>query len=64
MKAPDIVEQSQNFQKTSSTDVLVPLASAAAVDLFACIARFEFALKETGFVTGEENGRACRPSGD
>jgi hypothetical protein len=35
----------------------VPLASAAARDLLASISRFEFALKETGFVVGKEGGK-------
>ena len=35
-----------------------PPASGAAVRLFACISRFEFALKEANYVAGEEGGRA------
>lgn len=36
-------------------DIEIPTPSPAAIRLFACISRFEFALKETGFVTGLEN---------
>jgi hypothetical protein len=35
-----------------------PPASEAAVRLFACISRFEFALKEANYVAGEEGRRA------
>lgn len=36
-------------------DIEIPTPSSAAIRLFACISRFEFALKEAGFVTGLEN---------
>jgi hypothetical protein len=42
----------------SPTAIPVPPASPAAIDLFACIGRFEFALKESGFVAGAEGGNA------
>lgn len=37
------------------SDTEIPAASSAAIRLFACISRFEFALKEAGFVTGVED---------
>ena len=37
------------------SDIEIPAASLAAIRLFACISRFEFALKEAGFVTGVED---------
>lgn len=40
-----------------ANDTSLPRASPAAVQLFACMARFEFALKECGFVSGEEGKR-------
>jgi hypothetical protein len=39
-------------------DIEIPEASEAAIRLFACITRFEFALKEAGYVAGEQGGRA------
>lgn len=36
----------------------VPLVSDAASRLFACISRFEYALKESGYVSGPEGGNA------
>jgi hypothetical protein len=36
----------------------IPASSAAAVRLFACMSRFEFALKEAGYVSGAEGRRA------
>ena len=38
------------------SEVQIPAASPAAIRLFACMSRFEFALKEVGFVTGAEDG--------
>jgi hypothetical protein len=41
----------------------IPQPSAAAIRLFACITRFEFALKESGYVAGEE-GKRVTPDWD
>lgn len=37
----------------------IPSANASAIRLFACISRFEFALKEASFITGPEGGNAA-----
>lgn len=37
------------------SDIEIPAVSPAAIRLFACISRFEFALKDAGYVTGPEN---------
>ena len=47
-----------------ANDIPIPDASPAAVQLFACMARFEFALKECGFVAGEEGKRVSPGWGD
>lgn len=39
-------------------EIPIPPASAAAISLFACMTRFEFALKEAGFVAGSDGGNA------
>lgn len=38
-------------------EIEIPASSAAAVRLFACISRFEFALKEAGYVDGVDGER-------
>ena len=44
--------------KPEPTAYPVPRASAAAIELMACISRFEFALKEAGYIIGAEGGTA------
>lgn len=39
-------------------EIEIPASSSAAVRLFACVTRFEFALKEAGYVDGPQGGRA------
>lgn len=41
------------------SEIPIPAASAAAIRLFASMSRFEFALKEAGFVAGPEGGNAA-----
>lgn len=40
------------------SEIEIPASSTAAVRPFACMSRFEFALKEAGYVNGAEGGNA------
>lgn len=58
MEAPKKLDRPEASEEAPAPAIPIPRASAAAIDLFACISRFEFALKESGFVAGEENSNA------
>ena len=50
----------EQFWEVFVDEVVIPEASGAAVRLFACMSRFEFALKEAGYIAGQQ-GKPAKP---